>query len=303
MPRPSPRAPQGMPSRALNKSSSAPTEPADLQEGRARAWISKVGRAILRSISAAPEAQGREAAAQAALAQVLASPSPPPSVPEETAGAHEHETRDARSPPGNLESPAKASSQQHFGVQIVRPRVSPEYAHSSAASSLAAQQPERTAPPGEARSPHGTHPPARRTAFRRFLSDMFAKGSRSSGDSSAELELEDVSLQGSKPLDHADIPRAPSHDWQHQQPLLAERNSAPASSWQPGARVATAARAKPQYPRVSFAPLPENETKLLAVSPHLPAAMRRQQWRVEDYLDVEVLNGGYASEVFKATCR
>jgi len=111
-----------------------------------------------------------------------------------------------------------------------------------------------------------------------------------------------VSLQGSKPLDHADIPRAPSHDWQHQQPLLAERNSAPASSWQPGARVATAARAKPQYPRVSFAPLPENETKLLAVSPHLPAAMRRQQWRVEDYLDVEVLNGGYASEVFKATC-
>lgn len=50
-------------------------------------------------------------------------------------------------------------------------------------------------------------------------------------------------------------------------------------------------------------PSAQQGSNLLAISEHLPPAMQRRVWQIEDYSDLQQIHAGYASYVFKARCR
>lgn len=90
------------------------------------------------------------------------------------------------------------------------------------------------------------------------------------------------------------LPEAPSSS-----SVVRDSNSALTTMSTSPSSTATAAAAALASPT----PTVQQGSNLLAISEHLPPAMQRRVWQIEDYSDLQQIHAGYASYVFKARCR
>lgn len=97
------------------------------------------------------------------------------------------------------------------------------------------------------------------------------------------------------------LPEAPSSSSvvRDSNSALTTMSTSPAST----ATAATAAAAAAAAATSTSSSSMQQGSNLLAVSEHLPPAMVRRVWQIDDYCDLEQIHAGYASYVFKAKCR